>query len=291
MNLNDLLRGKNVDPEEVLVLRHRPVEPQLNKVLPWLASERHDLFNAYQAFQGDKLERAMIAAKYLASFIAHGAGKALFVGLYSIGATKTIMSEDFWKVAANSELKTLGLDPAAATHRETREMFDLQVEDFYKHWKGKLVVDWPPPERSWWRRAHRNDMTVAAILSESALEQVATKTWDEIILTWDELRVMPSRLKAALHEWRGIYFIFDESDGKGYVGSAYGSANIQGRWQSYADLGHGGNRLLRKRNPKNFRFSILQRVSPDLEPADIIRLEGTWKERLHTRDPFGLNDN
>lgn len=35
---------------------------------------------------------------------------------------------------------------------------------------------------------------------------------------------------------------------------------------------------------------ILQRTSPDLESADIIALEASWKERLHTR-AFGLNRN
>ena len=49
--------------------------------------------------------------------------------------------------------------------------------------------------------------------------------------------------------------------------------------------------LLRQRDPKNFRFTILQRVSPDMDAGDVIRLEGTWKERLHTRSPLGLNDN
>jgi hypothetical protein len=35
----------------------------------------------------------------------------------------------------------------------------------------------------------------------------------------------------------------------------------------------------------------LQRVSPDMDAADIIALEGSWKQRLHTRQPHGLNDN
>jgi hypothetical protein len=51
MNLKDLLLGKNIDPQSVLVLRHRPLEPELNKVLPWLAAERLDVFNAYQQTQ------------------------------------------------------------------------------------------------------------------------------------------------------------------------------------------------------------------------------------------------
>ena len=54
--------------------------------------------------------------------------------------------------------------------------------------------------------------------------------------------------------------------------------------------GHRGNRLLRQRDPRHFRFTLLQRVSPEMDPNDVIRLEGTWKERLHTRVPHGLND-
>ena len=46
MNLTDLLRGKDIDPQQVLVLRHRPWEPELNKVLPWLAAEKPNVFNA-----------------------------------------------------------------------------------------------------------------------------------------------------------------------------------------------------------------------------------------------------
>jgi hypothetical protein len=133
-------------------------------------------------------------------------------------------------------------------------------------------------------------MKVLAILEESAFD-AAMPAWEDISLSWEELRVLPTRWKSRLSEWRAIYFIFDTSDGKGYVGSAYGESNLLGRWMNYADRGHGGNVLLRKRDPNCFRFSILQRVSPDMDAADVIRLEATWKERLHTRQPFGLNDN
>jgi hypothetical protein len=90
--------------------------------------------------------------------------------------------------------------------------------------------------------------------------------------------------------WRGIYYIVDPSDGRGYVGSAYGTDNILGRWLSYGVPGHGGNKELRKRDPSNFQFSILQRVSPDMQADEVIQLEQTWKTRLHTRE-FGLNEN
>jgi hypothetical protein len=40
VDLNTLLLESNIDPKQVLVMRHRPTEDDLRQVLPWLASER-----------------------------------------------------------------------------------------------------------------------------------------------------------------------------------------------------------------------------------------------------------
>jgi hypothetical protein len=294
MNLNDLLRGKDIKPEHVLVLRHRPNEPALNKVLPWLAAEKPDIFNAYQQTQGKRVERAMQAMSgtgYVASFIGREPRKALFVGLYSIGESKPLSREEFWQVPAYAQLKVFGMRGFADENYSASVLwFDLTLTDFYAHWKGRLIVGWPPPERAWWRRAHRNEFPVVAVLEDSALV-TALPEWDEIEFTWEQLGILPTSWKSTLSQWRGIYYIFDTSDGKGYIGSAYGETNLLGRWLNYAARGHGGNRLLRHRDPRNFRFTILQRVSPDLDASKVIRLEGSWKHRLYTRVPHGLNDD
>jgi hypothetical protein len=292
-DLNALLTNGHIDPRQVIVMRHRPYEPELRKVLPWLAAEKPDVFNAYQQTQSEKVERVMLEAKFIASFIGHEPGKALFVGLYSIGKTRPLTYNQYWEVPGYIEMKVFGLEGFTEDEAKTRSAllwFDLALTDFCAIWKGKLVVGWPPPERSWWRRAHRNVFPVHAILEDSALASVMPP-WDQIDLGWDELRVLPRRWCEALSQWRGIYYIYDQANGKGYVGSAYGQANLLGRWVNYAGTGHGGNALLRQRDPKNFRFTILQRVSPDMDADDVIRVEGTWKERLHTRHPRGLNDN
>ena len=75
MDLNALLHEKNIDPKTVMVLRHRPEERELRKVLPWLAGERPEVFNAFQQNHGDRVQNALTKAKHLASFIAHGGGK------------------------------------------------------------------------------------------------------------------------------------------------------------------------------------------------------------------------
>jgi len=291
IELNDLLKSRKIDPERVLVMRHRPTEPELRKVLPWLAAEKAEVFNAYQQSQGEKVEKAMLGAKYVASFIGHEPGKALFVGVYSIGGTTPLTPEEFWSVPENAKLREFGLKGFTGDDgRSVVLWFDLSATEHLASWKGKLIVEWPGLERSWWRWADRNTIAVRAILEDSALD-AAMPEWQRICLNWQEIEVLPSRWKAALSQWRGIYYIFDAEAGKGYVGSAYGEENILGRWMNYSATGHGGNTLLRRRNPKEFLFTILQRVSPDMTPDDIIRLEGSWKDRLHTRPPFGWNDN
>ena len=78
MKLNDLLEGHQIDPRNVLVFRHRPHEQGLRKVLPWLAADKPEMFNAYQQTQGPKLERAMQAmtnSGWVASFIGHEPGR------------------------------------------------------------------------------------------------------------------------------------------------------------------------------------------------------------------------
>ena len=150
-------------------------------------------------------------------------------------------------------------------------------------------MGWPGGERAWCRWAKNNEFPIDAILEESALVPDMARP-DELVLSWNELNILPKTSILKLSEWRGIYFIFNVSNGQGYVGAAYGKQNLYGRWKNYAASGHGGNKRLRKCKPENLRFSILQLVAPDMLPEDVIRLESTWKERLHTRE-FGLNEN
>ncbi len=288
IELNDLLIKGGIDPKAVLVLRHRPWEPGLRRVLPWLAHARPEVFNAYQQAQPPHVEKAMSEASFVASFIGHEPGKALFVSLYKVAGSKPLTSEQFWEIPANIEMRAFGMG-GFSDERRTILWFDLAPVSLFADWKEKLVVGWPGLERSWWRWAARNVIPVHAILEEGTLGK-QMPPWEVLVLSRDELMLLPSKWQGALAHWRGIYLIVDVSDGKGYVGSAYGTENMLGRWLNYAATGHGGNKGLRGRDSRNLRFSILQRVSPDMDAESVIRLEGAWKDRLHTRW-FGLNEN
>lgn len=291
LTFNDALSDSGVDLRQVLVFRHRPYEPALNRVFEWIAAERPDLYDCYQGTHGARVEAALKRATYVASFIRYGGGSAIFVGLHQVRSYRTVTTDECISRSPHQELMSLGMVGIKATDGRTHLLeFDLPVLGWHQDWKGRLIVGWPPPDRSWWRWADRNVFPVEAILPESQFAK-AMPAWDDLVLGWHELSVLPQSWAAALCHWRGIYLITDVSDGLQYVGSAYGSENILQRWREYARTGHGGNKHLRKRDPATFRFAILQRLSPDLPDTDVIRAEASWKDRLLTRWPAGLNDN
>lgn len=288
IDLNDLLIKEGIDPSRVFVVRHRPSAKELREVLPWLAAEDEGAYNAYQSQHGSRVEAALIKATHLVSCIGCEPGKAMFVGFYAVNGFKKITKEAFWAKPNNKRLAKYG------THgpgdRSEVLWFDLRLSEKFYSLSGRLILQWPGIERSWWRWAAKNTFAVDAICEESRLVQ-SLPEWESLILDWQKLQVLPASWRQALSQWRGIYYIFDKVAGMGYVGAAYGTQNILGRWLNYAATGHGGNRLLRARDSENFVFSILQRVSPDMYADEIVAIENSWKERLHTRAPMGLNDN
>lgn len=292
MLFNDLLSEEHIDPSGVLVLRHTPEERELRKTLPFLADAKPDIFNAYQQTQTRAVEAKMRRAQHVASFIGREKREleAVFVGLYKVGNHRPLTYEEFWKIPAYQEMKQrYGLRGFVEGNRPSVLWFDLTITDFYKRWQGKLVIKWPRPAILFARFADRHKFPIHAILEDSALHE-AMPEWNQCVFSSAKLSILPISWHNELRKWRGIYYISDQSDGKGYVGKAAGEDNIDGRWKRHLEVG-GDSVHLSERKLENFCFSILQRVSPDMIPDDVTKLEATWKDRLHTRWPEGLNDN
>lgn len=290
IGLGSLLAEADIDPRAVVVMRHQPYEPQLRALFPSIALEARDLYNAYQSAHNSRAESALRKASYLASFIADGAGRALFIGMYRVCGAVPVNREQWLAIPENRRLMDLGMLSWIEKGRTEALWFDLKLTEFYHDWFGRLVIHWPPPDRSWYRWADRNDFAIQAVHAENALESPSV-TWEQIALSWDELSFLPRKLRDSLMHWRGIYLITDRLDGCQYVGSASGADNLLGRWQNYSKSGHGGNKLLKPRDRQNFVFSILQRVSPDMPSDEVVAIENSWKLRLRTRAPNGLNEN
>lgn len=288
LDFKTLLELAGFAPEKCLVVRHTPVEKSLKRVMPWLVAERPDLFKAYQQIQWSTLEAAMTKAEVMASFVAQETGTATFAGVYRIGSWQALDYEGYCAFPGNRELEALGMSGRSPENADCLA-FELEGLDVHADYVGRLVIEWPKPYQNWWRWATKGGFGISAIEAESRFVR-AMPEWNELILNWHELHALPGSWRGKLAEWRGVYLIYDTQRRSGYVGSAYGSDNILGRWLGYARTGHGGNAGLRASKPDALRFSILQRTSPDLEAREVIALEQSWKARLHTRE-FGLNRN
>lgn len=104
--------------------------------------------------------------------------------------------------------------------------------------------------------------------------------------------------KAALENVKGVYLIADKSNGRKYVGSAYGDAGIWSRWACYMNTGHGWNdELVALRESKgmtyareNFRFSVLEVMVKSSSDDAVLAREAHWKNALLSRE-HGYNKN
>lgn len=104
--------------------------------------------------------------------------------------------------------------------------------------------------------------------------------------------------RAALEHVKGVYLIVDHSNGKKYVGSAYGEAGLWARWACYLGTGHGYNDELvaligaqgKGYARQNFRFSVLEVMAVTTPDSVVLAREAHWKRTLLTR-AFGYNRN
>lgn len=118
--------------------------------------------------------------------------------------------------------------------------------------------------------------------------------------------------KYPLSSVNGVYLIFDSSNGKKYIGSAYGSQGIYGRWKNYLDSGFDDleeesgiyypNKQLKHivNNPEkgmsyiqnNFIYTILEVMPYNSDKDSVIHREQYWKHVMHTiNSPYGYNSN
>lgn len=293
MNFNQLLIANDIDPKQVIVVRHKPFEAELARVFPWIVSNRPDLFEMYQVYQTERLEKALVKAKYLAAFVADGAAKALFIGLYEVKGFQPHTREQYLAEPLNQELISRGMSGLSRediVRRGSVLRFDLLKTREFRDWTGRLVIGWSS-DRAWYQWGSVDDRFPVLMLHPKASFEPALPPWRQIKLKYKDIELIPKTWRAALNQWRGIYLIYDTKQKLRYVGSASGAQNMLGRWEEYGRSGHGGNKNLKDLDATTFEFTILELTSPDLPAKAIVSLENNWKSRLHTIWPYGLNEN
>lgn len=176
--------------------------------------------------------------------------------------------------------------------------FDLEHTDVLKELEGRLIIDWGKATLVW----HHNATIDKPILAIQAEQKTVFTTFENVILTYDELCEIinnPSLYitwHTALSSIYAIYLITDRSNGKLYVGSAYGKDGLLGRWSHYVTTKHGGNKGIQEvicqypERYKDFQFSILQILPKSTNPEKVIELEQLYKKKFLSI-PFGMNEN
>ena len=177
---------------------------------------------------------------------------------------------------------------------------------FYKHeplseyekYFGRLIVEYNKSFASaiLGGKDHINKFLVKEILPEK-YNNDDFPGYDKVNIQWKELKRKIDNNKSwqtALENQKGVYLITDDSNGKMYVGSAYGDNMILGRWKTYINTRDGGNKELRELDrehiEQHFWFSILEIFKSTTDDYTIRDRENWWKQVLQTRG-FGYNAN
>jgi hypothetical protein len=188
--------------------------------------------------------------------------------------------------------------------------YKLTLMDNFKEYRRRLIIKTSTTVSQSYGRVYDSVFGDNSKLNPIVYEILPPKTIDnfpgfnKVLLTHQDLQKL---FKNDAPEWRnqlssvkGVYCITDTSNGKMYIGSAYGDyAGIWQRWKEYANIKKltGGNKAfeeIKKINPKyipeNFTYSILEIFDPRTSDDVILQRERFWKNVFETVR-FGYNRN
>ncbi|MBI1784435.1 GIY-YIG nuclease family protein [Candidatus Sumerlaeota bacterium] len=168
---------------------------------------------------------------------------------------------------------------------------------------GRLKIDFSRPSRTKAVRLEKwfSKMTVAELLKERYTGE-AFPGFEDInhdFSTLERIFTMSrTDWKSPLEKIKGVYLIADKTNGKMYVGSAYGEFGVWARWSCYIGTGHGWNdaltKLIHRKGMeyarRNFRISLLEYHPAKTDDNVIIQREKYWKKALLSQE-FGYNKN
>lgn len=288
LRLNDVLRDNQVPPQDTVFLLHSPRERQLAALLPFLAETSPEILEAFQSVHSEQATATLRRRNYMVSFVRVYTGRLAFAGAFR---TRQVVDRPVAQICSDPVMRRV-IDEFGANTRleasgaEVWPFCDFERMPVLTDYIGRIQIS-PRLTPTYARLADQLDAEIVE-LTVSSVMAASPPDWRDFRVTGPEVRTLPEPWAARLREWRGIYMIIDETDGARYVGAAYGQENLLGRWKAHVSNHAGVTDGLRPRNPINFRFSILERVSPDAPADEVIDLERSWMKRLHTID-YGLN--
>lgn len=289
ITIQALLKDRNeefemANPQRIKLIRHKEKKnstriingKEYKNSLYDLYLHENDVFMRYQS---EQLVNNFKNVDYIVSFIGEDGKDSRFVGVYKNCGIKQMLPDHNGKAHA---------------------LFDLQEVNGFEILKERVVIEWNNPRN--WLQHYKNEMHVVRIdrgLTENNIP-VFTR-FEDVILNYSQLQSIfkynNQEWKAKLESCNCIYLILDKNTGKQYVGSTYNSKGVWGRWEEYANTGHGNDVSLialladdAKYAEKYFQWCILETLPLKILPDQAIDRESLYKRKFGTRD-FGYNNN
>lgn len=232
--LSDILKRSNIDPKRTKLIRHSLKHDRFKKCY------EKGYFDIYQSIQDKNF---FTYCDFVLAFISEPGTSAKFMGCYEVGkgkpVSKEMMPQEF---------------PAPEMFIQDAYIFDLKQTDIMGDLKERLIIDWGKATVSW----HQWATNEKAVLAIQANPKYEFNGFDKVILKYAQLKeiisdkILYENWHTALSSVYAIYLIVDETDGKQYVGSAYGNGGLLTRWKYYVETKHGGDLKIKE-------ISVIQR--------------------------------
>jgi hypothetical protein len=200
----------------------------------------------------------------------------MFAGLYAATYSGPLKEDRPWAYGD-------GVDLAGSC-----DTYQLRRDDRLAEFEGKLFIEWGDGKLAWAQRAERQNKPIVELRLE--FKEPEFPGFLNLIKPLSAVETFPNSWIEVLKNAKGVYLLTCPRTKEQYVGSAYGSQGFWHRWDEYARTGHGGNVILKRREPSDYQVSILEVAGSNVQDDDILKMEKLWKLKLQTRE-MGLNGN
>jgi hypothetical protein len=273
---NTILRAGNVSLADVRLIRHKDNRADRGRTPYdlWRDPETRPLFELYQRTQNIR-NRGKLDAPYWAVFLGTPSDETLFVGLYAVRYVGLLQRDQ--------EVPHI---EGAVDKAGSADVYDLSLQSALSEFIGKLLIDWGPGALAWVQYAEKHDKPVTELRAE--FKEAEFPGFFEFIEPLSKLDGLPRAWHEVLKNSKGIYLLTCPKTKEQYVGSATGQEGFWGRWQDYIRTGHGGNVVLKSRDPSDYQVSILEVAGSASTVEEIVKREWLWMSKLQSRE-MGLN--
>ena len=278
INFNDVIAHGGLELDGVRLLRH-----DRRGLAHWTRSMAD--FDHFASFQKSGSKGPLRGASVAFHFVP---GRRLDDGDHTALFVRAHRVLDQWAWTSHERLPALIGSLPLTPSNERLAAFDLEPLEAYGEFEGRALVRWGRSVRGWSQWAARQPKELLEL--RLSAEEPAFPGFARFAASVDDVPLLPLSWVGALSSVGGVYLLVCPDTGEQYVGSATGENGFYGRWSSYAADGHGGNQLLKARKRRNYGVSILEALSPDMAPRDVIARETAWKTKLGSR-AHGLNAN